>query len=130
VRVVAVSRSRDNGRMKLGSWSATATSGIQAGSAVVELSSHNTANAVTDGFTPLQVSFQALANGGVRVRMSRGLGGPDGAEAAAPAGDSVDLVEEQKNTVVGVAQYRANLRSLQAGDETEGVLLRRADEER
>jgi flagellar hook protein FlgE len=115
--------------MKLGTALTTAVSGVQASARILEVSSHNTANAVTDGFVPLDTSLQALASGGVRVRVTRGSGGPDAAEAMAPTGDGTDLVEEVKNQVVGVAAYRANLRSLRASDETEGVLVKMVGDE-
>jgi flagellar hook-associated protein FlgK len=110
--------------MRLGTALTTAVTGVQASARVLEVSSHNTANAVTDGFVPLDTSMQALASGGVRVRVSRGVGGPDAAEAMAPTGDGTDLVEEVKDLVVGVAVYRANMKSLRAAADTEGVLLR------
>jgi hypothetical protein len=102
----------------------TAVTGVQASARTLEVSSHNTANAMTDGFVPLQASMQALASGGVRVRVTRGVGGPDAAEAMAPTGDGTDLVEEVKNQVVGVAVYRANMRSLRTAADTEGVLVK------
>ncbi|MBM4280715.1 MAG: hypothetical protein FJ137_08110 [Deltaproteobacteria bacterium] len=110
--------------MRLGTALTTAVTGVQASARVLEVSSHNTANAVTDGFVPLEASMQSLASGGVRVRVSRGAGGPDAAEALAPTGDSTDLVEEVKDMVVGVAVYRANMKSLRAAADTEGVLLK------
>ncbi len=115
--------------MRLGTALTTAVTGIQASARILEVSSHNTANAVTDGFGPLETSLQALASGGVRVRVHRGVGGPDAAEAVAPTSDRTDLVEEAKDQVVGVAIYRANLRSLRAGADTDGVLVKRTDDE-
>jgi flagellar hook protein FlgE len=115
--------------MKLGTALTTAVSGVQASARVLEVSSHNTANAVTDGFVPLETSMQALSSGGVRVRVTRGAGGPDAAEAVAPTGSGTDLVEEVKNQVVGVAAYRANMRSLRAADDTEGVLVKMVGDE-
>lgn len=115
--------------MKLGTALTTAVSGVQASARLLEVSSHNTANAVTDGFVPLETSMQALASGGVRVRVTRGAGGPDAAEAAAPTGDGTDLVEEVKDQVVGVATYRANMKSLRSAFDTEGVLVKMVGDE-
>jgi hypothetical protein len=116
--------------MKLATALTTAVTGVQSSARVIEASSHNTANRMTDGFVPLETSMQALASGGVRVRMTRGFGGPDGAEAAAPTGDGTDLVEELKDQVVGVATYRANMKSLRSAYDTEGVLVRMVGDER
>jgi hypothetical protein len=115
--------------MRLGTALTTAVTGVQASARILEVSSHNTASAVADGFGPLEASTQALASGGVRVRVSRGVGGPDAAEAMGPTGDVVDLVEEQKEQVVGVAIYRANLRSLRTSDEVEGVRVKRGSDD-
>jgi flagellar hook protein FlgE len=112
--------------MKLGTALTTAVTGVQAGTRILEVSSRNTANAVTDGFVPLEASLQALDSGGVRVRVSRGSGGPGSVEAASPASSGTDLVEEVADQVMGVAIYRANLRSLKTVDDTEGVLVRMA----
>ena len=116
--------------MKIGSALTIATSGLQAAGRQIEVSSHNTANVVTDGFVPLEASFQALESGGVRVRVTRGSGGPGAAEAVGPTGSGTDLTEEVANQVVGVSVYRANLRSLQTYPYTEGVIVRHADQRR
>jgi flagellar basal body rod protein FlgC len=118
--------------MKLASALTTAVTGVQAASRVLEVSSHNTANAITDGFVPLEASMEALDNGGVRVRITRGTGSPGGVEATGPVSSGTDLVEEVADQVAGVAVYRANLASLKNADETEGVLIRmtgRSDDE-
>jgi hypothetical protein len=116
--------------MKVGSALSIATSGLQAAGRQIEVSSHNTANVVTDGFVPLEASLQALENGGVRVRVTRGSGGPGAPEAVGPTGSGTDLTEEVANQVIGVSVYRANLRSLQSAADTEGVLVRLADRRR
>ena len=113
--------------MKIWSSLSMATTGLQAAGRQIEVSSHNTANVVTDGFVPLQASFEALEGGGVRVRITRGSGGPGAPEAVGPTASGTDLSEEVANQVIGVAAYRANLRSLQAAEDTEGVLVRLAD---
>jgi hypothetical protein len=112
--------------VKLGAALTNAYSGLQAATRTIEVSSHNTANVVTDGFVPLEASLQSLDGGGVRVRVTRGSGGPGAAEAVGPTSSRTDLVEEVATTVVGVALYRANLRSLQTAADTEGVLVRLA----
>jgi flagellar basal body rod protein FlgG len=112
--------------MKIGTALTTAMTGVQAGTRILEVSSQNTANAMTDGFVPLEASLQSLASGGVRVRVTRGSGGPEGLEAAAPTSSGVDLVEEVVDQVRGVAIYRANLQSLKNADDAEGVLVRMA----
>ncbi len=116
--------------MKFRSALSIATTGLAAAGRQLEVSSHNTANAVTDGFVPVQASLQALEGGGVRVRLTRGSGGAGAPEAVGPTPSGTDLTEEVANQVVGVAVYRANLRSLQAAVDTEGVLVRLADGQR
>jgi hypothetical protein len=112
--------------MKLGAALTNAYSGLQAATRTIEVSSHNTANVVTDGFVPLEASLQSLDGGGVRVRVTRGTGSPGAAEAVGPTSSRTDLTEEVATTVVGVALYRANLRSLESAADTEGVLVRLA----
>jgi flagellar hook protein FlgE len=116
--------------MKMQTALSTAVTGIQAGVRILEVSSRNTANAVTDGFVPLQASLESLESGGVRVRVTRGSGSPGGVEATGPTSSGTDLVEEVADQVVGVSIYKANLRSLKTVDDTEGVLVRMAGRDR
>jgi len=95
-----------------------AQSGLNAASASLAVSANNVANASSTGFEPSRLEASEAAGGGVQVTISK--------EArAARAGDAsgTDLVEETTRQISAVAAYRANLKSLQAVDDTTGVLL-------
>jgi flagellar hook protein FlgE len=103
--------------MRVSSTFTTALSGVKAAADVLAVSSHNTANLVTEGFVPQRAVALEQASGGVRVRVSS-------TSPEQPAG--TDLVTETVTQLGAAAAYRANLATLETAAELEGVLVRLA----
>jgi len=91
--------------------STTALSGVQAASLRLDTAAHNVANAQTPQFQRQVVNLQTQEQAGVLT--TTGKAEEIGAALAA------DLVEQMDAT----AAYRANLRSIQADQQTVGSLL-------
>ncbi len=116
----------------LASPTAVAQSGLAAATTRLAVSANNTANAVTDGFTPSRVNQEEVASGGVRVTISqeaRDLG-PQTAAGAPTVGQGkstepsrTDLIEETASRTLAAAAFRANLKSMQTADEVTGTLM-------
>lgn len=98
-----------------------AQSGLAAAATTLEVSAHNTANALTPNFTPLRADAAENASGGVRVSISRDARELEKASADAPS--RTDLVKETATRVSAVAAYRANLKTVEAMDDVTGVLV-------
>ncbi len=94
--------------------SSVAQSGLQAASTALEVSANNVANSLSTDFVPSQAEMSDVAGGGVQVSIS------SAARAGTPG---TDLVDEMVSQSRAVAAYRANLKSLQAADDTTGVLV-------
>ncbi len=96
--------------------SSVAQSGLIAASTSLAVSANNVANAASSDFVPSKAALSDVEGGGVEVSISN--------EArAASQGSGTDLVNETVNQLNAVATYRANLKSLQAVDDTTGVLV-------
>lgn len=110
--------------------SQSALSGLRAESTRQAVSANNVANVNTDGFSPQRVQTEEQAEGGVRVSISqdaRALEGRQQANAEASATEErsgTDLVAETTTRIASVAAYEANLKTLQAADDTSGVVIR------
>jgi flagellar hook protein FlgE len=96
-----------------------ATSGLSAASAALEVTAHNVANVRTPNFTPQEAASEDVANGGVRVTISQE------ARAASEGGatSGTDLIQETGRRSGAIAAYRANLKTIEATDETSAALL-------
>lgn len=96
--------------------SSVAQSGLNAASATLAVSANNVANALSSDFVPSEAALSDAESGGVQVSISK--------EArAASEGGGTDFVDEAVSQLNAVAAYRANLKSLQAVDDTTGVLV-------
>jgi flagellar basal-body rod protein FlgC len=101
-----------------------ALSGLAAAGRRLDASAHDLANALTDGFTPLRVSQEEVAGGGVIATVERIDTGAEVRAHAALAGlAGVDLAFEVVGQLRAASAYRANLATLRAADEAERSLL-------
>lgn len=99
-----------------------AESGLAAATKTLEVSAHNTANVLTPNFSPLRADAAEQANGGVKVSISRDARALEkGARVDSPS--RTDLVQETGTRISASVAYRANLKSLEASDEVNGVLV-------
>lgn len=98
--------------------SAVAQSGLAAASTALAVSANNVANASSTGFVPSRVESRDEAEGGVRVSIS-----PQ-ARVEAGSESGTDLAQEASGQIAAVATYRANLKTLEAADDTSGVLVK------
>ncbi len=109
----------------MGSISGIAQSGLLAATARLDVSAHNVANLLTDGFRPLRVDSAEAAGGGVTTTAWRP---PDPAaesraDRALVAASGTDLLTEQVAQQQAAAAYRANLATLKTADELQATLL-------
>jgi hypothetical protein len=97
--------------------------GAAAYSRVQVASTRNVAKVAAEGFVPVQTAAAQGADGGVKVRLLRGEGSPEGLEAMLSMSSPIDLVEEGSARVGAARTYRANARlSGDRGDD--GVRVR------
>ncbi len=89
-----------------------AVSGMRLAEAKLAASAHNTANALTEGFSRVQVDGVTVPDGGVDMNVS-----------TLPAEDGPDIVAEVIEQKSAVTLYRANLKVVKATDEMIGDLL-------
>jgi len=108
--------------MRVSSTFTTAVSGVKAAADVLAVSSHNTANVVTEGFVPQRLVAEEQASGGVRVRVRVSSSSTSPEQRA-----GTDLATETGTQLGAAAAYRANLATLETAAELEGVLVRLAD---
>ncbi len=107
---------------------ASALSGVQAGSRLLGVSAHNIANALTDDFKRTQATFQESSAGGVVVSLTQDQRpGPQFSTGDDPLsnrqGSNVDLAEELVHTLEVTRIIEANLASIRAQDNALGSLL-------
>ena len=96
-----------------------AQSGLEAASTRVNVSAHNVANALTDGFVPSQVTAAEQAGGGVTTAVSRASDplAEARADQALLAPSRTDLVTEVVAQQAATRLYQANVASLKTADE-------------
>lgn len=96
-----------------------ARSGLEAATRRVEVSAHDLANALTDGFVPSRVSGAEAAGGGVISAVERALDplAEARADRALLAPSRTDLVEEVVAQQEATRLFQANLASLKTADE-------------
>lgn len=91
-----------------------AVSGMRLAEAKLAASAHNTANALTEGFSRVQADGVAVPDGGVEVSIST---------LPPTEGESPDLVGEIVEQKSAVVLYRANLKVAKAAEEMLGEIL-------
>jgi flagellar basal body rod protein FlgC len=96
-------------------------SGLAAAATTLDVSAHNTANALTPNFNPLRADAAEVAGGGVRVSISKDARTLEKASADAPS--RTDLVSETATRISASAAYRANLKTIETMDDVSGVLV-------
>jgi flagellar hook protein FlgE len=106
----AGARARNVLDMKI-SASAAALSGLTASGAALAVSANNVANAASTDFTPSRVDNESAEGGGVRVSIS-----PQAAQGL-PSDYATEMVAQSR----AVAAYQANLKTIQASDETQAT---------
>lgn len=89
-------------------------SGLVAASTALAVSANNVANAMSTDFVPSRAELSDVEGGGVQVSISN---------AARDGASGTDFVQEAASQSAAVAAYRANLKSLQAVDDTTGVVV-------
>jgi flagellar hook protein FlgE len=94
----------------------SAQSGLNAADAALAVSANNVANAGSTAFAPSRVVPEEAATGGVKVTISR--------EAARGVG--ADYASEIAAQSRAVATYQANLKTVQAADETAAATIQLA----
>ena len=107
----------------------SALSGLTAFSRQIEVTAHNVANVMTDGFKKSRTEFVSVETGGVlpvirkddsagpTVLRDRGYG-PIQAELS-----NVDLGEEAVNQIIGQRGFEANLQAIKTVDDMLGSIL-------
>lgn len=90
-----------------------ALSGLTAQKQRLGATANNVANALTEGYTPLEANLHSQGNnGGVAATVSEKAGS-----------DSVDLTEEAVNLITTKAAFKANLAVIKTQDDMIGALL-------
>ncbi len=107
---------------------APAVSGIQAGSRILGVSSHNVANAQTENFKRTHANLEESASGGVLVSLSTdtrpGVQFATGEDPFAfQQGSNVALEEELINTLGASNLVEANVASIRLQEQALGSLL-------
>jgi flagellar hook protein FlgE len=93
--------------------SSVALSGLNAADTALAVSANNVANGASGAFAPSRVHAEAAEAGGVKVSISQDAARGVGADYAA------EMVAQSR----GVATYQANLKTVQAADETAAVAI-------
>ena len=107
----------------MSSASSIALSGLTAAGVRLDASAHNVANALTDGFVPLQVRQEEVASGGVRATVERDPAAEARADATLTGLSTVNLAGEVVGQLRAATAYKANLATLRAADEAERSLM-------
>ena len=101
-------------------------SGMRANQTALDASSHNIANAETNGFTPQQVSFKENAGAGVQVNISQAganASATTSTSTAASQASATDLNNEIVNSLTYQANFAINAKVVKTADQTLGTLL-------
>lgn len=93
-------------------------SGMRANQTALDVSSHNVANAETQGFIPQQAEFQEASNGGVTVSVSQ-----QGFKMAAQETSGTDLTKEIVQSIQYQAGFDINAKMVKTADELLGTLI-------
>ena len=107
----------------------SALSGLTAFSTQIDVTAHNVANVMTNGFKKSRTEFVALETGGVLpVIQKNESAGPSilnntGYGPAQLELSNVDLGEEAVNQIIGQRGFEANLQALKTADEMLGSIL-------
>lgn len=102
----------------LSSMLSSGLSGMRANQTALDISSHNVANAETQGFTPQQALFQQAVNSGVTVSVSQ-----QGFTMAAQEASSTDLTKEIVQSIQYKAGFDVNAKMVKTAEELLGTLI-------
>ncbi|HSL02224.1 MAG TPA: flagellar basal body rod C-terminal domain-containing protein [Nitrospiraceae bacterium] len=107
----------------------SALSGLSAFSRQIEVTAHNAANVMTDGFKKSRTEFIAVETEGVLpVVLKDDSAGPtvlrdSGYGSTQVELSNVDLGEEAVNQIIGQRGYEANLQAVKTADDMLGRIL-------
>lgn len=93
-------------------------SGMRGNQTALDISSHNVANAETQGFIPQQAVFQEISKGGVTVSVSQ-----EAFRMAAQDASGTDLVKEMVQSIQYQAGFDINAKMVKTADELLGTLI-------
>lgn len=93
-------------------------SSMRANQTALDVSSHNVANAETQGFIPQQAAFQEASNGGVTVSISQ-----QGFKMATQETSGTDLTKEIVQSIQYQAGFDINAKMVKTANELLGTLI-------
>jgi len=105
----------------MSSASSIALSGLTAASTRLDAHAQNVANLQSEGYAPVEVTQEALPQGGTVATVSRPSLGEVASDAALAG--TVDLAKELVGQLTARRAYEANLATLRAADEAERSVL-------
>lgn len=95
-----------------------ALSGIRTAQSLLDISAHNTANAMTKNFKPQSAIVADNPNGGSYIQEVRNLAtAPEGSDLA------VDLTSEMVQSIQAEVMYKFNAETIKTYDQTTATLI-------